>query len=150
MIYANELVSVVQNSKLKLYADDAKLFLSFPGNTDGFNRLQNDLNRVYEWAQLWQLKLSLPKCEVIHIGHRNPQNDYVLGGVTLNSVSDLRDLGVQVCKDLKFHKHIDQICAKARQRIHLLFRIFRTKSEKALIKAYISFVRPILEYCSPV
>ena len=73
-----------------------------------------------------------------------------MGNFTLKNVEDIRDLGVQLSKDLKFHKHISKICASARQRIYLLFRVFRTKSERALVRGYCTYVRPILEYCSPV
>jgi len=43
-----------------------------------------------------------------------------------------------------------QLTAKARQRIGLLFRCFITRDAKILTKAYTTYIRPILEYCSTV
>ena len=73
------------------------------------NLLQADLNRIHQWSQLWQLQLSLPKCEVVHVGHGNPFFDYEIEGTALGSKLAVRDLGLLISNDLKFHKHIDQI-----------------------------------------
>ena len=150
LIFADEIFEQVQKVKIKLYADDSKLYHCFKKDSEEAISLQEDLTRVFEWAEKWQLKLSLPKCEVLHLGHGNQRYVYRLGNADLRATESIRDLGVQVSTDLKYHRHIDNICAKARSRIYLLFRVFKTKCEKALIKGYCTYVRPILEYCSPV
>ena len=45
---------------------------------------------------------------------------------------------------------ISHICRKAYMSINVIFRCFHTAHVSALIIAYKSFVRPILEYCSTV
>ena len=50
---------------------------------------------------------------------------------------------------LQLH-HISHICRKAYTSINIIFRCFDTAHVPALIIAYKSFVRPILEYCSTV
>ena len=51
-----------------------------------------------------------------------------------------------------FKQHISHICRKAYNimSINVIFRCFHTAHVSALIIAYKSFVRPILEYCSTV
>ena len=68
----------------------------------------------------------------------------------LYSVNECRDLGVFVDSHCNFKQHISHICRKAYMSINVIFRCFHTAHVSALIIAYKSFVRPILEYCSTV
>ena len=150
LIYAHEIFEMVRMATIRLYADDSKLYLSYKKDSLDGDNLQDDLDRVSRWAETWQLRLSQPKCEVLYLGHGNPKKEYHMGTATLRKTDDIRDLGVQITSDLKYHKHIDLICARARRQIHFLFRAFITRNQRALLKGYCTFVRPILEYCSPV
>ena len=70
--------------------------------------------------------------------------------VQLPNVNECRDLGVFVDSHCNFKHHISHICRKAYTSINVIFRCFDTAHVPALIIAYKSFVRPILEYCSTV
>ena len=59
-----------------------------------------------------------------------------------------RDLGILYNSKLCFHGYIDEIVSKAYQRINLLFRSFVSGNVCILTRAYITYVRPLLEYCS--
>ena len=52
--------------------------------------------------------------------------------------------------NLSFSKHISDIVGRAKQRCNIMFRCFIIKDTAVLIKAFNSYVRPILEYCSQV
>ena len=60
------------------------------------------------------------------------------------------DLGVTIDSDLTFVKHIRSIVSKAKQRIYLIFKTFLCRDIDILTFAYISYVRPILEFSSVV
>ena len=49
-----------------------------------------------------------------------------------------------------FKQHISSICRKAYSTVNVIFRCFHTANIDALIKAYTSFVHPVLEYCLTV
>ena len=51
---------------------------------------------------------------------------------------------------LRFDKHISSMLNKAHARAALIRRYFRSKDQNLLFKAFTVFVRPMLEYCSPV
>jgi len=51
---------------------------------------------------------------------------------------------------LSFADHIDSIVFKAKQRANQILRCFVTKNKWVLTKAFAVFVRPLLQYCSPV
>ena len=65
-------------------------------------------------------------------------------------VSELRDLGVIVDSRLTFSAHINSIVSKAHLRANQILRCFLSRSPEILVKAFITYVRPILEYCSTV
>ena len=57
------------------------------------------------WSKDLQMLFNLDKCEVIHQGHNNPDADYFMDATTLvQKVSEEKDLGVIVSKDLKWDK----------------------------------------------
>ena len=60
------------------------------------------------------------------------------------------ETGVQVDHDLKFSVHINQIVHKALTRSNLLLKSFVSRDTLTLVKAFTVYVRPIVEYCSPV
>jgi hypothetical protein len=60
------------------------------------------------------------------------------------------DLGVEINSDLSFQSHIGSIVSKARQRVGVLFRGFHTRQVSFLKKAYITYIRPLLEYNSNI
>jgi hypothetical protein len=61
-----------------------------------------------------------------------------------------RDLGVLVDNKLSFNQHISNIVHKAGVRARLILRSFCSKDCRILLKAYVTYVRPLLEYCSSV
>jgi len=68
----------------------------------------------------------------------------------LAHVSSILDLGVAVDGHLKFDQHIDLIVHKAMSRAYLILKTFDSRDRSLLVKAYCTYVRPMLEYCSPV
>jgi hypothetical protein len=75
---------------------------------------------------------------------------YHIDGTALPQQSSYADLGVTITSDLSFETHIANIVARARQRINILFRGFVTRNLSVMRRAYITYVRPILEYNSVV
>jgi hypothetical protein len=62
--------------------------------------------------------------------------------------TEVRDLGVLVDHKLLFNQHTANITHKARVRARLVIRSFCSKDSSVLIKAFVTYVRLMLEYCS--
>ena len=90
------------------------------------------------------------KCSVMSIGRRVNDDGFKLDDQTVKSVNTVRDLGVQFCSNLTFASHIDKIVAKAHARASLIHKCFLSKDATTLTKAFITYVRPILEYASVI
>ena len=70
-------------------------------------------------------------------------------GVQLCDTSETTDLGIAIDSKLRFDKHITSMISKAHIRAAVIKR-FKAKNSNLLSKAFIVFVRPVLEYCSSV
>ena len=63
----------------------------------------------------------------------------------------LRTISIwEFSNDSTWHKHINYITSKARQRIYIIRRLKFLLDRKSLNRAYISFIRPVLEYADIV
>ena len=75
----------------------------------------------------------------------------MINNIDLQHVKVMKILGVYLQADLKWNTHIDSICNKSNQRLYLLRKLkyFRVPADD-LVTVYTCYIRPILEYASPV
>ena len=150
LIYINDLVDVFGSGlTVKLFADDVKIY-TIIGDIISFEMLQTGLDALSGWSSKWQLKVSINKCTTLHIGRNNAMHEYAIDGVVLPNVRVVKDLGVLVDSKLSFSAHIAQTTTKAHQRASLIIRCFKSRDAHLLFRAFSVYVRPIVEYCSPV
>lgn len=131
----------------------AKIFfyiLHFIGFTLLICNMSEDIERTHRWSLLWQLPLSLNKCSTFHIGERNPNLLYSLAGQTMQDVDFIRDLGVWFSNNLKSTLHCNKIASLAFRRLALVRKCFTSNCTTIKVRAFCVFVRPLLEYASPV
>ena len=72
LLYVNDISDLVQ-SNLKMFADDIKIYRAIYSTSDSL-LLQQDLDKLSEWAQKWLLRFSVPKCVVLTLGNSRPTN----------------------------------------------------------------------------
>ena len=150
LLYVNDLVDLFgPGLTAKLFADDVKIYAVI-NDVNDIAAFQAGLDALDAWSTDWQLPISLHKCNVLHLGRNNTGHTYQLNGVCLPDVKEIMDLGIKVDSNLRFTKHYRFIVNKAQQRASLIFRTFRSRDPTLLFKAFTVYVRPLLEYCSPV
>ena len=134
---------------LRLFADDSKLFREIADFMTS-KTLQDNLNAFVTWGNDWQISLNTEKCCVLHIGPNNENYSYYCNDVELVSKPAEKDLGFMLSVNLKCSDHIKYIVGKAYLKSNLIFKAFQCKDILFLTKMFTTFVRPILEYISPV
>ena len=124
-LYINDLPSVIKSHSL-MYADDLKLFRCVRSAADSA-ALQEDLDRVAEWAETWKLSLNASKCKSMSVAlKRNPvQYAYTVRGTVLEKLDSMRDLGVILDSKLAFSAHVDSVVSKSRRALGVLMRSFQ-------------------------
>ena len=93
LFYINDINENLQ-STVRLFADDTICYLAIKAVKDT-HRLQEDLDKLAAWEQLWQMEFHPDKCEVIHITHKRS---------TIKSVYTLHD---HILKEVDAAKYLE-------------------------------------------
>ena len=152
LFFINDLAEEL-DSTVRLFADDTIAYLTVEGDGDAL-RLQQDLDALARWEDLWQMEFHPGKCYVLRVSKKQRSNvrehDYVLHGHTLEVVDRVKYLGITISSDLTWGGHIDAVCKKANSVQAVLKRNIRVSDRGIKAAAYKSLVRPHVEYCSTV
>jgi len=149
LIYINELLAELAkyNITVKAFADDVKLYLQIMDDLD-VTRLQLAIDVLCKWAKDWQLTISVSKCCMLHIGEQKRDTTVHISGDIVPVVESVRDLGMLISNDLQPSVHVNDIVSRAHKRAAAILRAFVTRDSSLLMRAFLTYVRPILEYNS--
>ena len=156
LIFINDLPSDII-SPISLFADDSKIFTRIVtkaktgklkiSSPNGKDVLQNDLDRIQDWAKKWKMEFNIDKCKIMHLGYNNPNNVYSMDGINLNETNEEKDLGVTIDCKLEFDSHIRTVVAKANRVLGMIRISFACLNKTMFLNLYKGLVRPLLEYC---
>ena len=113
LVYINDLPSRVK-ATARLFAHDCLLYRTVNSSDDAAS-LQQDLDNLQEWEHAWQMHFNPDKCEVIHITRRRNriQMPYFIHGKQLGITNNAKFLGITICDNLSWNRHISTITRKA-------------------------------------
>ena len=142
VIFINDLPDLIR-STVKIFADDTKVFRALHDPED-YSYIQDDLDRLVEWSQLWQLHFKEFKCNVLHIGNFNICHIYTMSNVPLTITAEEKDLGVIMDIELIFPKHTAYMVKKASKMLGLFRATFTCLDEITVHTIFMAMVRPHL------
>ena len=129
LTYINDLCNIPLSpgTKLMLFADDIMLFKPISASHDAA-LFQADVNLVNDWVSNNHLTINTNKTKFMLISPRRklPKNfpPLYLNNVQIERVSHFKYLGVWISDDLRWSKHVESICCKARILLGYMFRTF--------------------------
>ena len=88
--------------------------------------------------------------QFINTHTHTPPFNYSLSGTVLSQVHNVSDLGVLFDSKLNFSAHCHKTAAKGFSRATLLLKFFYSNDRTLQCKLFSTFVRPLLEYNSPI
>ena len=111
--FVNDLPVTLEAETL-MFADDVKMYKRVDSTVD-VRDVQAQLDKLCHWSEKWGLKLNPAKCKVLTLTLRRIPvvGTYRIGGVALESVQVIRDLGVMLDQRLTFVNHVDYTVRKA-------------------------------------
>ncbi|CAJ1087267.1 hypothetical protein Bbelb_258190 [Xyrichtys novacula] len=119
-------------------------------------QMQAAVDAVTAWGQTYCLSANAGKTKDIVISFREPQNRPISPPIVLNNqaverVDTFKLLGIQLSSDLKWDAQVQSMLKKAQPRVHYLSVAKRAQlPPDVLAQVYVTFIRPVLEYASPV
>ena len=117
--------------------------------------MQASLDDLSEWCLDNEVLPKPSKCRTMTINFAksapSDQRPFTINSVILNSVTSVKLLGVTIQLNLKWDIHIADIITKASIRLYTLCILRKSGAPTTdLLAVYMCYIRPILEYASPV
>ena len=144
-IYIEDIDEGVCSRMLK-FADDTKVIGKSVTEED-VRVLREDLERLREWSEKWQMGFNVDKCKVMYMGKGNSKAEYKLGNKVLEECNEEKDLGVVISRNGKVEKQCAEAAKKGFKVLGMIARTFVTRKRNVILQLYKSLVRPLLDYC---
>ena len=115
------------------------------------NAQKTSLDAFTTWAKVWKVGINPTKTRVLTFTRFNmPQAFLYMDGVELEECFSHKHLGVHQQSDLKWTTHINCLIDQAESKLVIMKYHRFNFPKRALRTMYTAFVRPLLEYASPV
>ena len=119
LIMINTLSETDLESRISMFADDTRVAKGIKSEED-VTRLQNDLDKVFEWQKAKNMDFNKDKFELLSHSHdfrsnRNlPKGQYLTDdGSSIKIKPAVRDLGIEISASSDFLLHISTTCKRA-------------------------------------
>ena len=149
LLHVGDIDCQLVHSIASSFADDTRIMKAVNSETD-MKLLQDDLEAVYEWSAVNNMKLNGDKFQHVRYGVAVfPSGRYSTpNGEGISSFVEVKDLGVIMTNTAKFDSNIRSIVKKSMQAAGWILRVFSTRSEKPMNTQFKALVLSNLEYCS--
>ena len=146
-IYANDLLFEFINTDVCNLADDTTPYACDKSICSLFNRLENDTLAAIIWFENNYMKLNADKCHLLITGNTEEHQWIKVGDEKIWESSHEVLLGLTIDNNLKFTKHLKEICKKASGKVTSLARMVKIipfQKKRILMK---TFIESLFSYC---
>ena len=153
MAFVNDIASGLSSNHWQ-YVDDLTLLECLTKNRQG--HMQEDLDHIHHWSSANHMKLNPSKCSVMTVSftrqpHRLEQLHIADNVLHVQENTSHRILGITVQADLKWDAHVQNMISRANKKLYILKTLKRfCLPVNDLISIYLGYIRPLLEYATPV
>jgi len=150
LVYINDINKDITSS-IRLFADDCVIYKLIKTPQDA-EQLQGDLQKLIDWTKTWQMKINVEKCAVLRCTRSlSPiQHGYTLLGHDIAIKKLYTYLGVGIDNTMTWSSHIQTISNKSTKVLNFIKRNLYNCPPGTKRTAYLTLVRPTMEYASPV
>ena len=151
LILIGDIDKEVAHAFLSSFADDTRIGKQISTPQDAI-QLQQDLEKVYQWATTNNMLFNDSKFELLRYGQNTELQQlttYVSNtNEQIESKSSTKDLGVTMSASAEFKDHVDNITDTVKDLTAWILRSFKTRSKTVMLQLWKSIVIPRLNYCS--
>ena len=151
ILFINDITSEISpGTNIALYADDTKIWREILTGDDHWI-LQNDINKLLNWAKLNKMIFHPDKSKVLAVSNAHDPEDlfiYTLNSKIIEYTPCEKDLGIKIVPKLSWDEHVNFLHSKANQKLGMLRRncnfVSNMRKRRTL---YLSQVRSQFEHC---
>ena len=121
LIYLLMIYFFHKKSEVCNFPDDNTVFSGDKNLDHVFFNFNSDLSNVMDWFKINSLKANPGKFQFMVLGaNKNDCFNLNVAAQVIPSSSEVKLLGITVDDELKFKKHINELCRKASYKLHAL------------------------------
>ena len=99
---------------------------------DNIIELQEDINKLEDWANKWQIKFNVDEFAVMRIGHNNINGNYTMTNQQLPVTELQTDLGIIITYDLKWQQQTEKSYKTANRVLGFIAGNFKYKAREMM------------------
>ena len=152
LIFINDIVKNI-GASIRLFADDTSLYIVVETPNTAAMILYGDLHNISVWADFWLVNFNAAKTLSMVISRKVNKPIHpplFMNNTQINETQTHKHLGITFSSSCLWPDHIGTICEKAWIRLNLMRALKFRVSRNFLERMYVSFIRPLLEYCDSV
>ena len=109
--------------------------------------LEHNSELAFAWFEVNYMKLNADKCHLLISGNKNEQMWAKLDRNIVWESKDVKLLGITLDNNLKFDKHVSNICSKANKNLSALTRVAKFLPFKKRCILFKAFIESQFKYC---
>lgn len=155
ILYINDIVNVVTNCDIQMFADDTLLYVVGNDVDVICETLNTELKNIFKWLGENNLMLNVEKTKVMLLGTKHNLNNELYCNIKINNqeienVTEFKYLGVVIDNNLSFCKHAEYITKKISKKVNYLSRISKYLSTWTKRIIYNTIIHPHFTYCPTI
>ncbi len=147
-IFLNDIYLVIEQCSMYNYADDNTLSYHHTDVAAMSSALENDAQNTVKWFTENEMQANPDKFQGITFGKTSTLiQSFQIQDAQIECSETVKLLGITFDKQLKFQKHVDNICENASRQINMLLRLSRRLEAPSKRVIYDSFITANFSYC---
>ena len=136
----------LKHSILSSFADDTKVWKAILNkNTEAL--LQEDLDRIYVWADINNMTFNSDKFQAIRFAElTNPPHYTTDEHNPMDTTELVKDLGIHMSSDMHFDQHIRILYNKGKRTAGWITRVFASRDPQIMLTLLKQLIYPTVEY----
>ena len=141
ILYANDIMNTVKSCNMALYADDTVLYTANPTFDTSIVKMRSDMQALSNWCGINGIRMNLDKTKIMLFGNSKrlkalPKVNLDVDGVTIQTVTSYKYLGVTLDSQLNFAKHVNKTLSGASLKLKQFCRMRSFLNTKAATLVY--------------
>ena len=150
LILISDIDKNVEHSFMSSFADDTRIGKIISSVEDS-RLLQEDLNRVFIWAEENNMEFNEEKFQLLRYGNNQDIKLHTKyetkSEKEIERSGEVRDLGVIMSDNINFESHNQNKINEIRRLSGWILRVFKTREPSPMLTLFKSLILPRIEYC---